>query len=128
MSYLDDVKGLTPSKIVAELDKFIVGQGDAKRAVAIAIRNRWRRQQLAEDIRDEVAPKNIIMVGPTGVGKTEIARRLAGLVGAPFVKIEPRADSITPPVADPVQTLRVDELEGGPGDDRLRGCLDVPGV
>jgi len=79
---------LTPSEIVAELDKFIIGQDDAKRAVAIAIRNRWRRQQLAPEIRDEVAPKNIIMAGPTGVGKTEIARRLAALVRAPFVKIE----------------------------------------
>jgi len=79
---------LTPSEIVAELDKFIIGQDDAKRAVAIAIRNRWRRQQLAPEIRDEVAPKNIIMAGPTGVGKTEIARRLASLVRAPFVKIE----------------------------------------
>ena len=79
---------LTPSEIVAELDKFIIGQDDAKRAVAIAIRNRWRRQQLKPDIRDEVAPKNIIMVGPTGVGKTEIARRLAALVKAPFSKVE----------------------------------------
>ena len=81
-------ENLTPGRIVAELDKFIVGQDNAKRAVAIAIRNRWRRQQLSADIRDEVAPKNILMAGPTGVGKTEIARRLAGLVGAPFVKIE----------------------------------------
>ncbi len=79
---------LTPSEIVAELDKYIIGQADAKRAVAIAMRNRYRRQQLADDIREEVAPKNIIMSGPTGVGKTEIARRLAGLVGAPFVKVE----------------------------------------
>ena len=79
---------LTPTEIVAELDKFIIGQDDAKRAVAIAIRNRWRRLQLGPEIRDEVAPKNIIMVGPTGVGKTEIARRLATLVGAPFVKVE----------------------------------------
>ena len=81
-------KHLTPSEIVLELDKFIIGQDDAKRAVAIAIRNRWRRQQLKDDIRDEVAPKNILMMGPTGVGKTEIARRLALLVGAPFVKVE----------------------------------------
>ncbi len=79
---------LTPTQIVAELDKYIVGQDDAKRAVAIAIRNRWRRQQLADDMRNEVGPKNIIMIGPTGVGKTEIARRLAGLVNAPFVKVE----------------------------------------
>ncbi|HSV14859.1 MAG TPA: ATP-dependent protease ATPase subunit HslU [Tepidisphaeraceae bacterium] len=79
---------LTPKQIVAELDKYIVGQADAKRAVAIAIRNRWRRQQLPADIRRDVSPKNILMIGPTGVGKTEIARRLAGLVGAPFLKIE----------------------------------------
>ena len=79
---------LTPRQIVAELDKYIVGQGAAKRAVAIAIRNRWRRQQLPPDLRKDVTPKNIIMIGPTGVGKTEIARRLAQLVGAPFLKIE----------------------------------------
>src|SRR6476620_10573267 len=79
---------LTPKQIVAELDKFIVGQSDAKRAVAIALRNRWRRQQLPDTIRNDVYPKNIIMVGPTGVGKTEIARRLAGLTGAPFIKVE----------------------------------------
>src|SRR6266550_9608735 len=79
---------LTPKQIVAELDKYIVGQNEAKHAVAVAIRNRWRRQQLSEDLRADVAPKNIIMSGPTGVGKTEIARRLAGLVGAPFIKVE----------------------------------------
>src|ERR1700745_4414956 len=79
---------LTPKQIVAELDKYIVGQADAKRAVAIAIRNRWRRQQLPDDIRRDVSPKNILMIGPTGGGKAEIARRLAGLVGAPFIKVE----------------------------------------
>jgi ATP-dependent HslUV protease ATP-binding subunit HslU len=79
---------LTPRQIVAELDKYIVGQADAKRAVAIAIRNRWRRQQLPESLRQDIWPKNILMMGPTGVGKTEIARRLAGLTGAPFIKIE----------------------------------------
>lgn len=79
---------LTPREIVAELDKYIVGQSDAKKKVAIALRNRWRRQQLAEDLRDEVAPKNIIMIGPTGVGKTEIARRLSRLADAPFIKVE----------------------------------------
>jgi ATP-dependent HslUV protease ATP-binding subunit HslU len=79
---------LTPRTIVQELDKYIVGQHAAKRAVAIALRNRWRRQQLAPDLRDEVAPKNIIMIGPTGVGKTEIARRLARLTRSPFLKIE----------------------------------------
>ncbi len=79
---------LTPREIVAELDKYIVGQHDAKRAVAIALRNRWRRQQIPEALRDEIAPKNIIMIGPTGVGKTEIARRLAKLAQSPFLKIE----------------------------------------
>jgi ATP-dependent HslUV protease ATP-binding subunit HslU len=79
---------LTPKEIVRELDKYIVGQNAAKRAVAIALRNRWRRQQLAAELRDEIAPKNIIMIGPTGVGKTEIARRLARLTRSPFMKIE----------------------------------------
>lgn len=79
---------LTPRKIVEELDRFIIGQNKAKKAVAIALRNRWRRQRLAPDIKDEVLPKNIIMIGPTGVGKTEIARRLARLANAPFLKIE----------------------------------------
>src|ERR671923_3010233 len=79
---------LTPKQIVAELDKYIVGQLEAKRAVAIALRNRWRRQQLPAELRDEVAPKNIIMIGPTGVGKTEIARRLARLTRSPFLKVE----------------------------------------
>ena len=78
----------TPKEIVAELDKYIVGQKEAKKAVAVALRNRWRRQRLPEEMRDEVAPKNIIMIGPTGVGKTEIARRLAKLVRAPFIKVE----------------------------------------
>jgi ATP-dependent HslUV protease ATP-binding subunit HslU len=78
----------TPRQIVAELDRYIVGQDAAKRAVAIAIRNRWRRQQLAAELRQDITPKNIIMIGPTGVGKTEIARRLAQLVGAPFLKVE----------------------------------------
>jgi ATP-dependent HslUV protease ATP-binding subunit HslU len=79
---------LTPRQIVHELDRYIIGQGDAKRAVAIALRNRWRRQQAPESIRDEISPNNIILVGPTGVGKTEIARRLAKLSGAPFIKVE----------------------------------------
>jgi ATP-dependent HslUV protease ATP-binding subunit HslU len=79
---------LTPAKIVSELDRFVVGQNDAKRAVAVALRNRWRRQQVEGDLRDEIAPKNIIMIGPTGVGKTEIARRLARLARAPFLKVE----------------------------------------
>ncbi len=79
---------LTPRRIVEELDKYIIGQARAKRAVAIALRNRWRRQRLPKDLRDEVLPKNILMIGPTGVGKTEIARRLAKLAGAPFIKVE----------------------------------------
>ncbi len=79
---------LTPREIVSELDRFIIGQKDAKRAVAVALRNRWRRKQLADDIREEVYPKNILMIGPTGVGKTEISRRLAKLARAPFLKVE----------------------------------------
>ena len=79
---------MTPKEIVSELDRHIVGQGGAKRAVAIALRNRWRRQNVAPELRDEIAPKNILMIGPTGVGKTEIARRLAKLAQAPFVKVE----------------------------------------
>src|SRR3954447_1509054 len=78
----------TPREIVSELDRYIVGQGEAKRAVAIALRNRWRRQQLEPAMREEVLPKNILMIGPTGVGKTEISRRLAKLAQAPFLKIE----------------------------------------
>ena len=83
-----DMMGLTPRQIVAELDKFIVGQADAKKAVAVALRNRYRRRQVAEPMRSEIVPKNILMIGPTGVGKTEVARRLARLAGAPFIKVE----------------------------------------
>ncbi len=83
-----EVPTYSPREIVSELDRFIVGQGEAKRAVAIALRNRWRRQQLPEAMREEVVPKNILMIGPTGVGKTEIARRLAKLAQAPFLKVE----------------------------------------
>src|SRR5438034_5324610 len=79
---------LTPREIVAELDKYVIGQKDAKRAVAIALRNRMRRQKLPSDMAEEVIPKNIIMIGPTGVGKTEIARRLAKLANSPFLKVE----------------------------------------
>jgi len=82
------MKSFTPREIVSELDKFIIGQKDAKRAVAIALRNRWRRQHVRPDLRDEISPKNIIMIGPTGVGKTEISRRLAKLAQAPFIKVE----------------------------------------
>src|SRR4030066_1428329 len=80
--------GLTPKQIVERLDEHIVGQGDAKRAVAIALRNRWRRQNVSKELADEISPKNIIMIGPTGVGKTEIARRLAKLDNSPFLKVE----------------------------------------
>ena len=79
---------MTPREIVHELDKHIIGQDDAKRSVAIALRNRWRRMQLDPHMREEVSPKNILMIGPTGVGKTEIARRLARLANAPFIKVE----------------------------------------
>src|SRR5210317_2375760 len=79
---------MTPREIVQELDKHIIGQSEAKRAVAIALRNRWRRQQLNPELRAEITPKNILMIGPTGVGKTEIARRLAHLAHAPFIKVE----------------------------------------
>src|SRR5215813_997826 len=79
---------MTPREIVAELDRYIVGQDAAKKAGAVAVRNRWRRQQLPPDLRKDVTPKNIIMIGPTGVGKTEIARRLAQLINAPFLKVE----------------------------------------
>ena len=82
------MSAMTPREIVHELDSHIIGQQDAKRAVSIALRNRWRRMQLSEDLRQEVTPKNILMIGPTGVGKTEIARRLAKLANAPFIKVE----------------------------------------
>jgi ATP-dependent HslUV protease ATP-binding subunit HslU len=85
---MNDLKSLTPKDTVSELDKYIIGQGEAKKSVAIALRNRWRRQQVPPPLRDEIAPKNIIMIGPTGVGKTEIARRLANLAQSPFLKVE----------------------------------------
>ena len=82
------VSSLTPREIVSELDRYVIGQKEAKRAVAIALRNRWRRQALEGDMKDEVLPKNILMIGPTGVGKTEISRRLSKLAEAPFIKVE----------------------------------------
>lgn len=82
------MQALTPQQIVLELDKHIIGQQAAKKAVAIALRNRWRRKQLNAELQHEISPKNILMIGPTGVGKTEIARRLAALVNAPFIKVE----------------------------------------
>ena len=113
----------SPREIVSELDRYIIGQKDAKRAVAIALRNRWRRQQLAEGLREEVLPKNILMIGPTGVGKTEIARRLAKLANAPFIKVEAtkftevgyvgrEVDSIIRDLADAaVKMVRVQEMD-----------------
>ena len=84
----NDIDSLSPREIVSELDRYVVGQNKAKRAVAIALRNRWRRQALTGEMKDEVLPKNILMMGPTGVGKTEIPRRLSKLAEAPFVKVE----------------------------------------
>ncbi|MCI5219085.1 MAG: AAA family ATPase, partial [Candidatus Electrothrix sp. LOE2] len=85
---MSELNSLTPKQTVQKLDQYIIGQGDAKRSVAIALRNRWRRQQVQPPLREEIAPKNIIMIGPTGVGKTEIARRLANLAQSPFIKVE----------------------------------------
>ena len=82
------IVSFSPREIVSELDRFVIGQSQAKRAVAIALRNRWRRQELPEEIKEEVLPKNILMIGPTGVGKTEISRRLSRLAEAPFIKVE----------------------------------------
>ena len=118
-----ELEQMTPKQIVAELDRHIIGQDDAKRAVAIALRNRWRRMQLAEELREEVSPKNILMIGPTGVGKTEIARRLARLAKAPFIKIEATkftevgyvgrdVDSIIRDLVDvAINTLREDQIQ-----------------
>ncbi len=102
---------MTPTEIVSELDKFIVGQGNAKKAVAIALRNRWRRQQVAEPMRQEITPKNILMIGPTGVGKTEIARRLAKLANAPFIKVEATKFTEVGYVGKDVETIIRDLVE-----------------
>src|SRR5207245_6653934 len=109
----DLLEELPPKKIVAELDRYIVGQEVAKKAVAIAVRNRWRRAQAPEEIRDEILPNNIIMIGPTGVGKTEIARRLAKLAGAPFLKVEATKFTEVGYVGRDVETIVRDLVEIG---------------
>src|SRR5215207_392783 len=103
----------SPREIVSELDRFIIGQKDAKRAVAIALRNRWRRQQLQGQMREEVMPKNILMIGPTGVGKTEISRRLDRLAGAPFLKVEATKFTEVGYVGRDVEQIVRDLLEVG---------------
>ncbi len=115
----------TPREIVSELDRHIVGQGDAKRAVAIALRNRWRRQQLAPELREEVQPKNILMIGPTGVGKTEISRRLAKLAQAPFIKVEATKFTEVGYVGRDVEQIVRDLLEVGIAQVQERKRRDV---
>ena len=112
------MSGMTPQEIVHELDKYIVGQQEAKRAVAIALRNRWRRQQVPEGLRQEITPKNILMIGPTGVGKTEIARRLARLADAPFVKVEATKFTEVGYVGRDVDTIVRDLVEAAMKDTR----------
>jgi ATP-dependent HslUV protease ATP-binding subunit HslU len=111
----NDMTNFSPREIVSELDRYIVGQNDAKRAVAIALRNRWRRQQLTGQMREEVSPKNILMIGPTGVGKTEIARRLAKLANAPFIKVEATKFTEVGYVGRDVDQMIRDLLEAGIG-------------
>src|SRR5512147_2410220 len=117
----------TPREIVSELDRHIVGQTEAKRAVAIALRNRWRRQQLSPELREEVMPKNILMIGPTGVGKTEIARRLAKLAQAPFIKVEATKFTEVGYVGRDVEQIVRDLLEISIGmtRDRLRRQVEA---
>src|SRR5690349_17384710 len=112
---MPDPSTLSPREIVAELDRYIIGQKDAKRAVAVALRNRWRRQQLSEDLRHEVTPKNILMIGPTGVGKTEISRRLAKLAQAPFIKVEATKFTEVGYVGRDVEQMIRDLVEAGIG-------------
>ncbi|MBM3558206.1 MAG: AAA family ATPase, partial [Alphaproteobacteria bacterium] len=118
-------KPFSPREIVSELDRHIIGQNEAKRAVAIALRNRWRRQQLPENLRDEVLPKNILMIGPTGVGKTEIARRLARLAQAPFLKVEATKFTEVGYVGRDVEQIPRDLLEIAIGTVRERLRRDV---
>src|SRR6202035_3051861 len=120
-----EVPTYSPREIVSELDRFIVGQGEAKRAVAIALRNRWRRQQLPEAMREEVVPKNILMIGPTGVGKTEISRRLAKLAQAPFIKVEATKFTEVGYVGRDVEQIVRDLLEVGISQIRERKRRDV---
>ena len=116
---------MTPQEIVHELDKHIVGQNDAKRAVAIALRNRWRRQQVPEPLRQEITPKNILMIGPTGVGKTEIARRLARLAHAPFVKVEATKFTEVGYVGRDVDTIIRDLVDAAIKDARVEAMRRV---
>src|SRR6186713_2751514 len=109
------MSSFSPREIVSELDRYIIGQKDAKRAVAVALRNRWRRQQLPEDLRAEVTPKNILMIGPTGVGKTEISRRLAKLAQAPFIKVEATKFTEVGYVGRDVEQMIRDLVENGIG-------------
>src|ERR1700738_111212 len=115
----------SPREIVSELDRFIIGQSDAKRAVAVALRNRWRRLQLDEKLREEVLPKNILMIGPTGVGKTEISRRLAKLAGAPFLKVEATKFTEVGYVGRDVEQIIRDLLEIAIAQTRERKRKDV---
>src|SRR5579872_5658678 len=117
--------GFSPREIVSELDRFIIGQNDAKRAVAIALRNRWRRLALDEKLREEVLPKNILMIGPTGVGKTEISRRLAKLAGAPFIKVEATKFTEVGYVGRDVEQIVRDLLESAIAQTRERKRKDV---
>lgn len=113
MDTTDTVNTLTPRQIVTELDRYIIGQENAKKSVAIALRNRWRRQQVEPPLRDEIAPKNIIMIGPTGVGKTEIARRLASLAQSPFIKVEASKFTEVGYVGRDVESMIRDLVEPG---------------
>src|SRR5512137_766130 len=121
----DSTTAYTPREIVAELDRYIIGQHKAKRAVAIALRNRWRRQQVDEKLRAEITPKNILMIGPTGVGKTEIARRLARLADAPFIKVEATKFTEVGYVGKDVDTIIRDLLEVAVKQERERAMKQV---